>query len=72
MLASDLFFWLQNWSILKGINMGKTLIRMLADSDATVALGAELALACHQSATIFCMVILVLVKQHYRVALCSR
>ena len=33
--------------------MGKTLIRILADSDATVALGAELALACHQSATIF-------------------
>ena len=33
--------------------MGKTLIRTLADSDATVALGAELAQACHQSATIF-------------------
>lgn len=33
--------------------MGKTLIRILADSDATVALGAELAQACHQSATIF-------------------
>lgn len=33
--------------------MGKTLIRTLADNDATVALGAELAQACHQSATIF-------------------
>ncbi len=33
--------------------MGTTLTRILKDSDATVALGAELAHACQQAATIF-------------------